>query len=279
MARPILKCILGFLPIIFLAALSGCGDTTTIEEELAAEPGEIVVQDTLPSLEGKRVLMVYGGWPGHKPALFAEKAGALLKASGAIVIMADTAAVFEDSSLLASMDLIVQSITMHKITGKQMKGLETAVKNGVGFAGAHGGFCDAYRSNTLYQYMTGGQFVAHPGGQIPYTIQITDKDDPVSRDIPDFETTTEQYYVHVDPNVKVLATTTFSGEHDEWIAGSVMPIAWKKNHGKGRIFCLTIGHNPEEFDVEPAQTFLMNGLKWAGGSRLADAENLVSPVY
>ena len=243
-----------------------------------------VVQDslstpTLPRLTGKKVLLVYGGWPGHQPALFAEIADSLLRAEGAFVTLSDTLEVYTDSLFMSSMDLIIQSITMDEISKEQMKGLSQAIKNGAGFAGAHGGFCDAFRHNTQYQYLTGGQFVAHPGGQIPYRVHIKSNNDAITAGIKDFDTKTEQYYVHIDPNVKVLATSTFTGEHHYWIDGASMPIAWKKYHGKGRVYCLTLGHDPKEFHVFPAQTLLMNGFKWASGSRYEPVEDWLEAVY
>ena len=232
----------------------------------------------LPSLSGKKVLLVYGGWPGHKPALFAEIASELLRKEGAEVSLSDTVEIYANEEVMSQMDLIVQSVTMDKITKEQIKGLVKAVKGGTGFAGAHGGFCDSFRNNTEYQFMTGAQFVAHPGGQIEYTVNITGTDDPVTKGIKDFQTKTEQYYLHVDPNIKVLATCTYTGEHAEWIDGAIMPVVWKKYHGDGRIFCVALGHNPEEFYAEEAQQLLMNGLRWASGSKYEDKEEWLSPV-
>ena len=261
---------------VFLV-LPGCGGETSGEEKVLAQ--SLTTDAELPSLKDKKVLLVHGGWPGHKPALFAEIMTELLEAEGAEVSVYDTLSVYADSVLMNTMDLIIQSITMDKITKEQIRGLVKAVKSGVGFAGAHGGFCDAFRNNTQYQYMTGGQFVAHPGGQINYTVNISNQDDPIIKGIEDFETKTEQYYMHVDPNVKVLATTTYDGKYDDWVKGAVVPVAWKKYFGKGRIFYLAIGHDPAEFKVEPAQQFLMNGFRWASASKYTPIESWLSPVY
>ncbi len=232
----------------------------------------------LPSLSGKKVLIVYGGWPGHKPALFAEIASELLRKEGAEVTLSDTVEIYANEEMMSQMDLIIQSVTMDKIGKEQIKGLVKAVKGGAGFAGAHGGFCDSFRSNTEYQFMTGAQFVAHPGGQIDYTVNITSAEDAITKGIEDFQTKTEKYYMHVDPNVKVLASTTFTGEHADWIDGAVMPVVWKKYHGDGRIFCIALGHDPEEFHEAAAQQLLMNGLRWASGSKYEDKEEWLSPV-
>lgn len=217
----------------------------------------------LPELSDKNILIVYGGWDGHQPQAFADLMQRQLTQKGAKVDLSDTTAVYGDSVKLQSYDLIVQSITMDQITRDQMNTLSRVVQSGVGFAGAHGGFADAFRSNTEYQYMTGGQFVAHPGGQIDFKVNITNSDHLITRGIEDFETHTEQYYMHVDPNVEVLASTTFDGAHDSWIKGFTMPVAWVKRHGAGKVFYLSVGHDPKEFEEGPDLELLMNGLRWA----------------
>ena len=265
-----------FLGSAFLSTLmiSSC-------TQLSAEQSdnESLAADELPSLAGKKILLVYGGWPGHKPDEFAEMFDKLLTDLGATVTLSDTTQAYADSSLLANMDLIIQSVTMSKLTDKQAKGLMHAVRNGVGFAGAHGGFCDSFRDHTKYQYMTGGQFVSHPGGQITFTVTIPEIDDPILNGLESFEIKTEQYYMHMDPNVKVLATSVYSGEHDQWIEGATMPVAWKKYFGKGRIFFLSIGHDPKEFNQPMPQKFLINGFRWASGSKYSPKEDWLNPVY
>jgi type 1 glutamine amidotransferase len=115
---------------------------------------------------------------------------------------------------MSGVDLIIQAYTMSTITPRQEEGLLAAVRGDAGLAGWHGGLADAFRNNPAYQYMVGGQWVAHPGGVIDYTVTIADPDDPVTSGLSAFAMHSEQYYMHVDPNVKVLATTTFTGEHD-----------------------------------------------------------------
>jgi type 1 glutamine amidotransferase len=247
------------IPLIFLAVFAlACSPQNSSRVELAAS----IQPEVLPSLKDKNILIVYGGWPGHKPELFAEKANKLLAAQGANVTVSESLDIYTDATTMSNVDLIVQSFTMDKIGNEQMKGLANAVKKGTGFAGAHGGICDSFRNNTEYQYMTGAQFVAHPGGQLKYRVNIKG-DNPITSGVKDFTTTTEQYYLHVDPNIEVLATTTFDGATDEWIDGVVMPVVWTKTFGKGKIFCIALGHNPDEFDQPEAQEILVNGFKWA----------------
>lgn len=229
--------------------------------------------------EQKKVLLVYGGWPGHTPEIFAKRMNSWLEAHNAKVILAEDTSIYADETVMAEVDLIIQSITMSNIKMNEAKGLLNAVKNGVGIAGCHGGMGDSFRNNTEYQYMIGGQFVNHPGGQIAHSVQITQPDDPIVNGIEDFSLTTEQYYMHVDPNVNVLATTTFSKEHDDWIENAVMPVAWKKTHGKGRVFYLSLGHSDEVFDVAPVWEILTRGIFWASKSKYEASEAWMHPVY
>ena len=169
------------------------------------------------------------------------------------------------AGLMAGLDVIVPLWTMGQITGDQSRALQAAVRGGVGLAGWHGGMCDAFRQDTGYQFMTGGQWVAHPGGVIPYTVNIRRKAHPVMKGLSDFAIESEQYYMHTDPGNKVLATTTFDGTRDgcTWIKGTVMPVVWTRMWGKGRVFYTSLGHVNKDFDVPEAFEIAKRGIQWA----------------
>lgn len=231
------------------------------------------------ALQGKKVLYVYGGWDGHEPEKCRDIFVPWLQSEGAEVFPYDDLTCYDDSVLMSEVDLIIQHFTMSEITGSQERALLDAVKRGVGLAGWHGGLGDSFRNNTEYQYMVGGQWVAHPGNIIPYTVNIVDREDSITRGLEDFDMRSEQYYMHVDPNVKVLATTRFSGEHDFWIEEAVMPVAWKKQYGKGRVFYSSLGHVASDFDVPEALEIMKRGIRWASESREKGAEKWLSPIY
>ena len=213
----------------------------------------------------KRALMVWGGWAGHEPRQCVEVFAPFLEAQGYAVEISDTLEVYTDGEKMQSLSLVVPMWTMGEISKEQEKGLLDAVKSGVGLAGWHGGMCDSFRNNPAYQFMTGGQWVAHPGNIIEYSVNITNHEDPITRGIPDFQMRSEQYYMHVDPANEVLATTTFSGEHGDapWIKGAVMPVVWKKMWGEGRVFYSSLGHIAKDFEVLEAKEIMQRGLLWA----------------
>ena len=214
-------------------------------------------------LKDKNILVVYGGWEGHKPKLFAEKISSWLKEKKANVYVSDTTSIYDNTKLMKKLDLIIQHITKSEISESQIKNLTKTIKNGAGLAGCHGGLGDSFRDNVDFQYMVGGQFVKHPGNNISYTVNISGKKDPITKDINNFSLTSEQYYMHVDPALEVLATTKFSGKHDPWIKGVIVPVVWKKYYGEGRVFYNSIGHSIENFDIPEVWEMTKRGIVWA----------------
>jgi type 1 glutamine amidotransferase len=210
----------------------------------------------------RKALIVWGGWPGHEPEKGAHILRAMLEAEGFDVRLETATAAFADPAI-RELDLILPIFTMSKIERGEAENLTSAVRGGVGLAGYHGGMGDAFRDNVEYQFMCGGQWVAHPGDIIDYRVDIERPDDPIMAGLSSFAYRSEQYYMHVDPSNEVLATTTFSGEHAPWIAGVVMPAVWKRKHGEGRVFYSSLGHVAAEFDVPEMREILRRGMLWA----------------
>lgn len=211
----------------------------------------------------KSALVIWGGWEGHEPKQCAERLVPFLREQGFTVEVSNTLDAYLDAAKMKSLSLVVPVWTMGTITGEQEKGLLDAVESGVGIAGWHGGMGDSFRNNTSYQFMVGGQWVAHPGGIVDYTVKITRPEDPIMAGLKDFRIKSEQYYLHVDPSNEVLATTTFSGEHTPWVKGCVMPVVWKRHWGKGRVFYSSLGHVAKDFDIREVRTITERGMMWA----------------
>ena len=210
----------------------------------------------------RKALIVWGGWSGHEPEQCAAIIRGMLEEDGFSVAVETKTDAFGDPSI-RDLHLVVPIYTMSKIEKQHAVNLASAVEAGVGLAGHHGGMADAFRESTEYQFMVGGQWVAHPGDIIDYRVEIARPDDPVMEGISDFAYRSEQYYMHVDPSNEVLATTTFSGAHAPWIDGVKMPVVWKRRHGKGRVFYSSLGHVASEFEVPEMRTILRRGMNWA----------------
>ncbi len=229
-----------------------------------------------------RAIFVYGGWDGHAPKKFRDLVVPWLESEGFEVTASDSLDIYTDEALMADVDLVVHLWTQGEITREQFEPLRVAVEErGVGLAGWHGGLGDSFHRNQVFEYMVGGQWVRHPGNDgVTFRVNITENEDPITRGLSDFDVVTEQYYMHVDPNNKVLATTTFVSEFEPWVKGATMPVTWKRMHGKGRVFYTALGHQPEVFvDVPDAFRMLKRGILWASRSKYEETPNLVTPVY
>jgi hypothetical protein len=211
----------------------------------------------------KRVLIVWGGWPGHQPKETVDIFAPWLAQQGFDVEISNSLDSYLDAEKLKGLSLIVQAVTMGAITPEQEKGLRDAVRGGVGLAGWHGGLADSFRANPEYELMVGGSWAAHPGNIIDYTVNITKREDPIMKGLSDFKMRSEQYYMLIDPGVEVLATTAFSGETMPAIKGVVMPVVWRKLYGQGRVFNSTLGHVASDFNVEEAKEIMKRGMLWA----------------
>lgn len=211
----------------------------------------------------KKALMVWGGWDGHTPKQSCDRFLPFLQQQGYEVVVKDSLAAYADADLMGSLDLIIQSWTMGKLEKEQWEGLDKAVSSGVGLAGWHGGLCDSFRGHCSYHWMTGGQFLSHPGNIKDYRVDITNWSDPITEGLKSFTIKSEQYYMLVDPANVVLATTTFDGVHHEQSQGVVMPTVWKKRWGKGRVFFSALGHVAADFDVPEARILMERGMLWA----------------
>lgn len=213
----------------------------------------------------KRILINWGGWEGHEPEACATLIADLLRERGVEVEVVSDLDVYADADRMATFDAVVPLWTMSRIGDEQEAGLLQAVRDGVGLAGWHGGMADAFRDSVAYQFAVGGQWVAHPGDIVPYRVHIVRPDDPLMVGLADFDVESEQYYMHVDPSNEVLATTTFSGAHGDapWIAGTVMPVVWRRRYGAGRVFYSSLGHVRKDFDVPEVRELTLRGIVWA----------------
>jgi type 1 glutamine amidotransferase len=211
----------------------------------------------------KKALIVWGGWAGHEPRQCADLFAPILQDLGFAVEVSDSLDVYTDRARMEALSLIVPIWTMGTITAEQEKGLLEAVKEGVGIAGWHGGMGDSFRNNPAYQWMVGGQWVAHPDNIIEYTVNITSSTDPITAGLADFKVKSEQYYMHVDPSNEVLATTTFHPVSAPWVDGCVIPVVWKRRWGRGRVFYSSLGHVASDFNVPEVLEIQKRGMLWA----------------
>ena len=228
----------------------------------------------------RKALILCGGWDGHEPQLVTGRFKGFLEAENFEVSVAEAVSVLEDKDRLMNLDLFIPVWTMYNenLPKPFFEPLLEAVGSGLGVAGCHGGMCDAFRNNVAWQFLTGANWVAHPGCDgVSHRINIISKSNPITEGIKNFNVSSEQYYLHVDPANEVLATTRFptvnwyhsaNGEVD-------IPQVWTRKWGHGRIFYNALGHHNDVFDIPEAWEIMKRGLLWAAdGKRIAVEKGL-----
>ncbi|MDR2547618.1 MAG: ThuA domain-containing protein [Lachnospiraceae bacterium] len=216
----------------------------------------------------KKALVFWGGWDGHEPQLTSKRFASYLREEGFAVELSDKLDVFADLEMLMDLDMIVACWTMGEIEHDYVVNISKAVGSGVGLAGCHGGMCDSFRNNTEWQFITGGQWISHPGGDgVEYMVNICHGSSPITIGIDDFMVKSEHYYLHIDPAIEVLATTLFPHPDVPYYHVSnkpvAMPVAWTKYWGNGRVYYTSLGHHDDVFEGAEAALLMKRGMLWA----------------
>lgn len=216
----------------------------------------------------KKAWILQGGWDGHEPHLTSARFAKMLQQHGYETLIQSSLDCLADLDAMMALDLLVFCWTMGEIKQDYTKNIAKAVGAGVGLAGCHGGMCDAFRKDTEWQFITGGQWVSHPGGDgVEYTVHIHHGSSPITQGLDDFAVSSEHYYLHIDPAIEVLASTRFPSVLYYHISNKPvdMPVAWTKFWGNGRVFYNSLGHHDDVFDKSPNAAVLMErGMVWAG---------------
>jgi type 1 glutamine amidotransferase len=210
----------------------------------------------------RKAIVVWGGWKGHEPEECASVVGDMLRRDGFSTEVTGDLGIFSSPDI-SKADLLVPIITGEKLEKAHADALVEAVRGGLGLGGPHGALATSFKESAPFRYVSGVTWVSHPGNIIDFRVNITRQNDPVVEGIPDFDYRSEQYYLHYDPTVEVLATTTFSGEHDEAARNVVMPVVFKRYFGQGRVFYSALGHVAAEYDHAHMREILRRGLLWA----------------
>ena len=233
----------------------------------------------------RKALIICGGWEGHEPKLVCGRFREFLESENFAVTIAETVSVLEDKAMLLELDLLIPVWTSYSenLPHKFFEPLLEAAGGGLGIAGCHGGMCDAFRNNVAWQFLTGANWVAHPGCDgVLHRINIISKSSPITEGIKSFDVSSEQYYLHVDPANEVLATTRFpivkwyhsaNGEVD-------IPQIWTRKWGHGRVFYSALGHQNNVFDIPEAWEIMKRGMLWAAeGRRIAVEKGLSADEF
>jgi type 1 glutamine amidotransferase len=134
--------------------------------------------------------------------------------------------------------------------------------------------------------LLGTRFKAHPPIG-PFTVEVVERDHPLTRGIEDFEVVDELYLSETLAPIRTLMRTSFTGEAAGFVDAdwqdAVVPILYLRDIGMGQILYNTLGHCRGHWDLPTLQPFyghpercawnypvyyemLRRGISWAMGS-------------
>jgi hypothetical protein len=158
---------------------------------------------------------------------------------------------------LADVDLLVLYTTGKERHGADTDAVLRFVESGKALVGIHNA-TDSFTDSPEFIRLMGGRFRTHPA-QLPITTEIVDKAHPVTQGIAPFTVLDELYlFADYDPNRVHLLAQTRSFDDD-----GPVPIAWTREQGAGRVFYISLGHNPSTLADAHWQQFFKNGVEWA----------------
>lgn len=141
-----------------------------------------------------------------------------------------------------------------------------------------GGWGDRDQNAGPYVYVAKGQTIrdhsqglaGHHGEQHPYLVVIRDPAHPITTGMPrQWMHVKDELYDHLRGparNLTILATAysdpaSGGSGHDE-------PVLYTVRYGRGRIFCMTFGHDGTSMRGSGFATFLQRGTEWVAGGRV-----------
>lgn len=167
----------------------------------------------------------------------------------------DYSALTADS--LAKFDLLILNTTGNERHGADIAAICDFVAQGKALIGIHCA-ADSFTDDPVFVAMLGGKFRTHPE-QLDIATEIVDAAHPIMQGVEPF-TVRDELYLFSDynpDNVHLLAQTR---SYDD---NGPIPIAWTREPGQGRLFYLSLGHNPSAMTDSHWQRLFQNGVEWA----------------
>jgi uncharacterized protein len=158
---------------------------------------------------------------------------------------------------LEEYNVIVLFTTGTEKFGASVEDLIAWTEKGGALVGIH---CatDTFADEPAYVAMMGGKFRTHPA-QLDITLEVTDPAHPIMQGIETFTVKDELYlFADYDPaRVHLLAQTHSFDDNGP------VPLCWTREQGEGRVFYLSLGHNPSTMEDASWQKLFQNGVEWS----------------
>ena len=167
---------------------------------------------------------------------------------------------------LASIDAVFFANTTGNLGIPDVAAFLAWIADGHGFLGAHSA-SDTYHDSPGYLQMLGGEFVTH-GAIVEAEIRVDDPADPsVAHLSPRFRITDELYRFNGASRGSVHVLLSMDRVPPDGVgdagAAADLPMAWRREYGRGRVFYTALGHREEVWQDARVRQHLLGALRWA----------------
>ena len=145
-----------------------------------------------------------------------------------------------------------------KLTEREENGLLSFVQKGKGLLGIHSA-SDSFKENKEYIKMLGSEFIGH-ARPYEFNVYIKDKTHFISQRLSEFKVFDELYLLKNEPDINIVLTAHWQGK--------MVPIAYTKSYGDGRVGYIALGHGLEAFTNPSFQKLVLRGLEWVLGKEI-----------
>ena len=135
---------------------------------------------------------------------------------------------------------------------------------GHAFVGTHSA-SDTFPGFAPFLDMLGGHFLKH--GPTHVTVDVLVKPShPLAKSVPQPLQVLDEIYEFDRYDAARVSLLLYVAKHPQTGAPGEYPLAWTREHGKGRVFYTALGHRDDVLDAEWFGAHFLAGIQWALGA-------------
>jgi len=216
----------------------------------------------------KRVLIVTGeDYGGHHWRETTPELAAILREDPRLEVSVTEVPAVLGSPLLDHYDAVVlhfKNYAEHLPLGDAVGlGLDRFARSGKGVVLVHFA-CGAFQEWDGFVDVAGRVWNPEMRGHDPrgpFTVNVSDRAHAITAGMDDFTTAPDELYTCLDGDVPIHVLCEATSKVDK----KVYPIAFVRDHGAGRVFHCTLGHDVEAFESEGTRALYRRATAWAAG--------------